>query len=601
MTRLVCAELTRELAALRKQREALDKQVEAIETLSRRQRSAHEPPTQRFAVEELGNQIGRMHRPSLIVHHVGAADVVHRDDVGMVDGGDRARLPLEPRQAIRVARERGRQDLDRDVAPEPRVARLVDDAHATGADKGHDFVGPEPRAGRQCHGWRQSISQLPRFRIRFEEHFCSAHAHVAPALGGPRSAMIQKTCLQSSRSSRGSAPITLRARKYGNQMTRQTPHCGVIPSLASRWISRTAMSTKPRLAQRRARSTNSSRVCVAEDRRPTRNIAGERSCATAWLRDSATFTGRPVSSQRELIITPGTQGALFLAIGATVTAGDRVAIVRPDYFANRKLVEFLGAEIVPVPLDYLGHTDRAGLDLDRLEDAFKSGVKTFLFSNPNNPAGVIYSPDEIARIGELATQYGVTVIVDELYSRLLYSGQTYTHLRATAANPDQVVTIMGPSKTESLSGYRLGVAFGAAHLIDRMEKLQAIVSLRAPGYSQAVLRGWFEESPGWMAERTAKHQAIRDDLVKIFRSVAGVAIRTPQAGSYLFPRLPGLSLPLHEFVRALRVQASVTVTPGTEFSPDATDSIRLNFSQNHEAAVRAVERIAQMIARYRTA
>lgn len=314
----------------------------------------------------------------------------------------------------------------------------------------------------------------------------------------------------------------------------------------------------------------------------------------------AAFTGRPVSSGRELIITPGTQGALFLAIGATVTAGDRVAIVRPDYFANRKLVEFLGAEIVPVRLGYLDHTDRAGLDLDELERAFASGVRTFLFSNPNNPAGVIYSPAEIARIAELAARYGVTVIVDELYSRLLYTGQTYTHLRAVA-DPERILTIMGPSKTESLSGYRLGVAFGAAHLVDRMEKLQAIVSLRAPGYSQAVLRGWFEEPPGWLAERTAQHQAIRDDLVKIFRAVPGLAIRTPEAGSYLFPRLPALSLPSHQFVRALRAQAAVTVTPGTEFSPDATDSIRLNFSQNHEAAVKAVERIAQMIARYRSA
>ena len=316
----------------------------------------------------------------------------------------------------------------------------------------------------------------------------------------------------------------------------------------------------------------------------------------------AAFTGRPISPDRELIITPGTQGALFLAIGATVTAGDRVAIVRPDYFANRKLVEFLGAEIAPVRLDYLGHTDRAGLDLNHLEDVLKSGVRTFLFSNPNNPAGVIYSSGEISGIAELSTKYAATVIVDELYSRLLYSGQTYTHLRAAAAaNPDKVVTIMGPSKTESLSGYRLGVAFGPADLIDRMEKLQAIVSLRAPGYSQAVLRGWFEEPAGWMAERTAQHQAIRDDLMRIFRSVPGLAIRTPEGGSYLFPRLPKLSVPLHQFVRALRVQAAVTVTPGTEFSPDATDSIRLNFSQNHDAAVKAVERIAQMIARYRTA
>ena len=312
-----------------------------------------------------------------------------------------------------------------------------------------------------------------------------------------------------------------------------------------------------------------------------------------------TFTGRPVSSERELIITPGTQGALFLAIGATVTAGDRVAIVRPDYFANRKLVEFLGAEVVPVRMDYLGHTDRAGLDLNQLEDVFKSGVKTFLFSNPNNPAGVIYSVAEIAGIAKLATTYGATVIVDELYSRLLYSGQTYTHLRAAIADPDKVITILGPSKTESLSGYRLGVAFGSGALVDRMEKLQAIVSLRAPGYSQAVLRGWFEEPSGWMEERTKQHQAIRDDLVKVFRSVPGVAIRPPEAGSYLFPRLPNLSLPLHTFVKALRAQASVTVTPGTEFSPDATDSIRLNFSQNHEAAVKAVDRLAMMIERYR--
>jgi len=326
----------------------------------------------------------------------------------------------------------------------------------------------------------------------------------------------------------------------------------------------------------------------------------------AELRDGlagklASFTGRPVSPERELIITPGTQGALFLAAGATVSAGDRVAIVRPDYFANRKLVEFLGAEVVPVRLDYLAHADRAGLDQDQLEAAFRSGVRTFLFSNPNNPAGVIYSPAEIARIAELVNTHGVTVIVDELYARLLYPGQTYTHLRAAGVDPDRIVTIMGPSKTESLSGYRLGVAFGAAHLIDRMEKLQAIVSLRAPGYSQAVLRGWFEEPAGWLAERVAQHQAIRDDLVRIFRGVSDLALRTPEAGSYLFPRLPALALPLHAFVRALRVQAAATVTPGTEFSPDATDSIRLNFSQNREAAVAAVERIAQMIARYRTA
>lgn len=313
----------------------------------------------------------------------------------------------------------------------------------------------------------------------------------------------------------------------------------------------------------------------------------------------AAFTGRPVSGEQELIITPGTQGALFLAMAASVTAGDRVAIVHPDYFANRKLVEFLGAKAVPVRLDYLNRRDRAGLDLDQLQDAFASGVGTFLFSNPNNPVGVVYSQAEIASIAELANRHGVTVIVDQLYSRLLYAGGVYTHLRASPIVPGNVVTIMGPSKTESLSGYRLGVAFGAARVIDRMEKLQAIVSLRAPGYCQAVLDTWFAEPSGWMRERIEQHQAIRDDLMNALSSVPGLAARSPEAGSYLFPRLPALGVPLHAFVRALRQQARVTVTPGTEFSPHAADSIRLNFSQNHAAAVQAVGRIALLIERYR--
>lgn len=317
-------------------------------------------------------------------------------------------------------------------------------------------------------------------------------------------------------------------------------------------------------------------------------------------RKLGTFTGRPISGNDELIITPGTQCALFLAVAATVAPGDKVAIVRPDYFANRKLVQFMGGEVVPVTMNYLATTKGAGLDLDELELAFRNGAKTFLFSNPNNPAGVVYAAQEIDAIAALANRYGATVIVDQLYSRLVYSGVDYVHLRARDIDPGNVVTIMGPSKTESLSGYRLGVAFGAARLIDRMEKVQAIVALRAPGYCQAVLSTWFSEPNGWLQSRTAAHERIRDKLVGVFSAVPGLRIRQPDAGSYVFPRLPALDeVSLHDFVHAVRVQAAVIVTPGTEFSPTATDSIRLNFSQNHEAAEAAAGRLVTMIERYR--
>ena len=313
----------------------------------------------------------------------------------------------------------------------------------------------------------------------------------------------------------------------------------------------------------------------------------------------ASFTGAPVDGRDGMIITPGTQGALFLAVASTVARGDKVAIVQPDYFANRKLVEFFEGEMLPVQLDYEDKEGKAGINLDQLEDAFRAGAKVFLFSNPNNPAGVVYSRAEIEEIAALAGRYGATVIVDQLYSRLRYSGVSYTHLRAQAIDAENVVTIMGPSKTESLSGYRLGVAFGAKDIITRMEKLQAIVSLRAGGYSQAVLQTWFNEPEGWMDQRIREHEAIRDDLVRVFRADAGISVRTTDAGSYIFPKLPKMDISGGDFVRVLRLQADVIVTPGTEFSPHASDCIRLNFSQDHVAALAASERIVALAGRYR--
>ncbi|MCG7854177.1 MAG: pyridoxal phosphate-dependent aminotransferase [Methanosarcinaceae archaeon] len=305
------------------------------------------------------------------------------------------------------------------------------------------------------------------------------------------------------------------------------------------------------------------------------------------------YTGTLISAESELIIAPGTQGALFLALGATVTEGTKVAVVKPDYFANRKLVVFLGGEVVPIAMNYKETQSEKGIDLKQLENAFNSGTKVFVFSTPNNPTGHVYSSATITKIATLAAKYNVTLIVDELYSRMLYNGEDYTHLCACEVLPENLITIIGPSKTESLSGFRLGVAFGTPKLIDRMERLQAIVSLRAAGYNQAVLDTWFQEPRGWLENRIREHEAIRDELLKIFN---GGKLQTarPQAGSYLFPQLPPLSVDLHTFVRLLRYQANVIVTPGTEFDPDCFDSIRLNFSQNHAAAVEAAKRIVKM-------
>lgn len=312
----------------------------------------------------------------------------------------------------------------------------------------------------------------------------------------------------------------------------------------------------------------------------------------------AAFTGAAIDPSQNVILTPGTQGALFLAMGANVMPGDKVAIVEPDYFANRKMVEFFGGEMIPVPMSY-EQASGSGIDLAALESAFQRGARLFLFSNPNNPVGCVYSYDEIVGIAALAKKYQATLLVDELYSRQVYPGVAYTHLCAQKEIPDNLITIIGPSKTESLSGYRLGVAFGTAEIIERMEKLQAIMALRCSGYNQAVFKTWFNEPEGWMAARVAAHQAIRDAILEKLNAAPGVSAKPTEGGSYLFVSIPELDVSLHQFIRILRELANVTVTPGTEFGPQFTHQFRINFSQNKENAVLAIERLLAVMDRYR--
>ena len=311
------------------------------------------------------------------------------------------------------------------------------------------------------------------------------------------------------------------------------------------------------------------------------------------------FTGARIDASENVILTPGTQGALFLAMGANVMPGDKVAIVEPDYFANRKMVEFFGGELAAIPMDYIDTKSGSGINLKALEESFENGVKVFLFSNPNNPVGCVYSYDEIVTIAALAKKYNITLIVDELYSRQVYPGISYTHLCAQKEIPENLVTIIGPSKTESLSGYRLGAAFGTAEIIERMEKLQAIMALRCSGYNQAVFMTWFREPEGWMEARVAAHLEIRNAIMEKLNGVPGVFARPPEGGSYLFVTIPELDVSLHQFIRILREMANVIVTPGTEFGPNFLHQFRINFSQNKENAVAAIERLLVIMERYR--
>jgi aspartate/methionine/tyrosine aminotransferase len=254
----------------------------------------------------------------------------------------------------------------------------------------------------------------------------------------------------------------------------------------------------------------------------------------------------------------------------------------------------MGGEIVPVRLDLVGESARP-LDVGALRRTMRAaGARVLCLSNPNNPSGYVFEPSTVSELADMAIEDDIFVLIDQLYSRQLFTDRPYVHLRSRPGMSQRSLTLTGPSKTESLSGFRLGAAIGPDWLIDRMEAVLSITSLRAPGYSQRVLDTWLNEEAGWLEERVAAHRQIRDRILKVLELLPGARVRSPEGGSYLFVQLPPLRTPIPEFLRALAQRDGVMVTPGTEFGPGFDDYFRINFSQDADAAVAAVERLVTL-------
>lgn len=102
-----------------------------------------------------------------------------------------------------------------------------------------------------------------------------------------------------------------------------------------------------------------------------------------------------------------------------------------------------------------------------------------------------------------------------------------------------------------------------------------------------------------MEARIREHARIRDDILQVIAEADGVRARKTNGGSYLFVELPELEIPITDFVKVARELTGVVVTPGTEFGPQFTHHFRINFSQDHDAAVDAMRRLLKVAERYR--
>ena len=268
---------------------------------------------------------------------------------------------------------------------------------------------------------------------------------------------------------------------------------------------------------------------------------GDRSVREIVAGSISSFLGFPVSGDQNLILTPGTQAGLFTALSALLDPGDTVLLPDPDYLLTERICRFFGAQVQRVRLD-MDNEGNARLDLDQLEELMSRNPRVLVFSNPNNPSGAVYTQSQLDEVARLAEHHGVFILADEPYSRLVYDGRTATHIAHDERVRKHSLTLLGPSKTESMSGYRVGTAVGPSWLVDRMSDILYVSAIRCPAYAQHTLTRWLAEDHDFVANRISEYQTLRDITVTALDQMPGVHVGRPGGTSYVFPSFSGLDV-----------------------------------------------------------
>jgi aspartate/methionine/tyrosine aminotransferase len=303
--------------------------------------------------------------------------------------------------------------------------------------------------------------------------------------------------------------------------------------------------------------------------------------------------GIPLSPADNLALTPGTQAGLFATLSALVDEGDLVLVADPDYLFNERILAFLGARIRRIRVV----RDGGGLhlDLDDLERASAQRPRLLLFSHPSNPLGAVYSDETMTRVAWLAQDRDFRVVVDSLYCRLVYDGAPFRHLAAMDGMRERCVTLLGPSKTESMSGYRIGVTVGPADVLDAVESVLSATSLRAPAYAQQLLSHWWVDDLDFIAARVVELRRIHDWTIGYLRRVPYLRVQPAQATAYLFPDVSALGLADQQIAARLQREAKVIVSPGYQFGPSGVGHFRICYARDEARWEAALEAMVEVL------
>ena len=293
-----------------------------------------------------------------------------------------------------------------------------------------------------------------------------------------------------------------------------------------------------------------------------------------------------------IVITPGGKPIMFFAILALVNPGDEVIYPDPGFPIYESMVRFVGGKAVPMPLR---EERRFRFDPAEFQDLVTPRTRLIIINSPHNPTGSVLTTDDLQVIADVARERNIVVLSDEIYARLLYTGQ-HASIATLDGMLDRTIILDGWSKTWAMTGWRLGFGVLPAELVPHVERLISNSVSCTASFAQmagiAALDGPQDSVTRMLEEFTIRRGAIVAGL----NALPGVRCLEPDGAFYAFPNITGTGFDSRDLADRLLQEAGVACLSGTAFGNYGQGFLRFSYANSLDNIHLALERMGQLLA-----
>lgn len=296
----------------------------------------------------------------------------------------------------------------------------------------------------------------------------------------------------------------------------------------------------------------------------------------------------------QLLVCPGANVQIYYAAACAVNPGEEVIVPDPGFVSYFSILKFLGIKIIRVPL-YEKNEFR--LNPDDVQEAITDKTRMIIMNSPSNPTGAVMTEGEVRRMYEIAKEYDVYLLSDEIYARMLYRDANTSHHSPSKFDhcKERTIVVNGFSKSYAMTGWRLGVVTGPAELINKMGLLlETTTSCVSPFIQKAGIEA-LKGSQEPIINMVDEFRERRDIMVEGLNSLPGITCLKPKGAFYVFPNVTKTGLTSEEFADVMLNQAGVALAPGTIFGEYAQGYVRLCYANSVETIKKAIEGMRKVL------